>query len=453
MRPVSIGLAFVLSFLTFTSAALAAPKADPISKEDRAAGMAAAPGLISGANLDCQRADARKIGEGKDETGKKHVVVYELACTGNEGVIVNITDKQTPMGFSCFEFNAVRPDGKPNPTQCLLPGNADPKAGLAPYLAKVGVDCTPSRIRGVGHSATVAMAELECAGAPGGYMLEISSPPRLDKPIKAMPCMVYPETDNLKCTLTDRATQNMVVDRLVAASGKPCPIKPDGRAVVGVGGNGSIFYEVACTDGKGYMLEQAANGKFHEAIPCIEADGIAGGCKMTDTRQAKTEQNNLYGKLAKDAGYDCAVSGYAPLPLSAEAPAHSDVVELSCSNRADGAIAIFPASTTEKGMIVDCAHSELILYRCSLTKASAAYNKLTAELVSYGRNSCNVSDARTVGVTADKRGFIEVACSDGGQGYMIEYTISPLKMKTVIICAEAKSIAGGCTLPSNVKKS
>lgn len=34
---------------------------------------------------------------------------------------------------------------------------------------------------------------------------------------------------------------------------------------------------------------------------------------------------------------------------------------------------------------------------------------------------------------------------------MIEYTIKPLAMKSVIVCSEAKGIAGGCTLPGNKK--
>ena len=126
---------------------------------------------------------------------------------------------------------------------------------------------------------------------------------------------------------------------------------------------------------------------------------------------------------------------------------------MTCSNRPDGAIGVFPASTTETATIYDCAHSELEGYRCSMSKPSAAYDKLTADLVAYGKKSCTVSNARAVGVTADKKGFTEVACSDGLQGYMIEYMVPPpLKVTSVIICSEAKGIAGGCTLPGNTGK-
>jgi hypothetical protein len=454
MRSIQIGLAvaLMLSALAPTAgwAADKAPPAPTVSKDDRAKGMAAAPGLITAGNIDCQLADARRLGENVDPKTKVKNTIYELACTGAEGYVVNQIGLDAPQVFTCLEAGAPRPDGKPNPTRCILPGNADPKAGLAPYIAKTGIPCSPDDVRALGHSSTSSVYELVCHEAKGGYILQTSAPPRLDKPVTMNPCIGFSDTGNVRCTLTDRATQLQVVDRLTAQSGKPCTIKADGRAFVGVAQSGKMYFEVACTEGKGYILEQSPAGAFNKAIDCVDADAIAGGCKLTDTRQAKTDQNNLYSKLAKKAGYNCEVSGYAVLPLAADVPAHSEVVEVTCSNRPDGAIAIFPAS--DPATIYDCAHSELAGYRCSLSKPAAAYDKLTAELVSFGKKSCTVSNARVVGVTADKRGYTEVACSDGLQGYMIEYDTKPLAMKSVIICSEAKGINGGCTLPGNTGK-
>jgi hypothetical protein len=456
MRPIQIGLAVALMLSALAPAASwAADKAPPaptVSKDDRAKGMAAAPGLITAANIDCQLADARKLGDSVDPKTKVKSSLYELACTNGEGVVVDQTGTETPAVYTCLEASAPRPDGKPNPTRCILPGNADPKAGLAPYIAKAGVACTPDNVRALGHSSSSAVFELVCHESPGGYIMQTSEPPRLDQPVTMNPCIGFSDSGNVKCTLTDRATQLAVVDKLVADSGKACTIKADGRSFVGVAASGKKYYEVACSDGKGYILEQAPTGGFSKAIDCLDAEAIAGGCKLTDTRQAKTDQNILYSKLAKKAGYDCDVSGYAPLPPTADIPAHSEVVEVTCSNRPDGAIAIFPASSSDAPTIYDCAHSELEGYRCSLSKPAAAYDKLTAELVAYGRKSCTVSNARVVGITADKKGYTEVACSDGLQGYMIQYDVKPLTMKTVIICAEAKGIAGGCTLPGNTAK-
>ena len=175
------------------------------------------------------------------------------------------------------------------------------------------------------------------------------------------------------------------------------------------------------------MLEQAANGAFSRAVDCAQADTIAGGCRLTDAREAKTEQAGLYSQLSKKAGFNCDVAGYAVLPSQASAPT-TEVVELKCSNRPDGAIAMFPPKGSAS--VYDCAHSEIVGYRCSLTKPSAAYASLTKDLSGLGKTSCVVSEARMVGVTADKHAYVEVGCADGLQGYMIEYTPNPVTAKT-----------------------
>ncbi len=133
------------------------------------------------------------------------------------------------------------------------------------------------------------------------------------------------------------------------------------------------------------MIEQAGNGDVKPAIDCAVADNIGGGCTLTNARQAETEQAGLYSKLAHNAGYACDVSRYAPFNVNL--PGH-EVVELACSNRPDGAVAIFPASTTEKAQIYDCAHSEIAGYRCSFTKPDAASPSLTADLNKLGKSSC-----------------------------------------------------------------
>jgi hypothetical protein len=455
MRLIQIGMAAALLLTSLAPAgawAAKPPPTPPISKEDRAAGMKAAPALITAGNIDCQLADARKLGESVDPKTKAKSIYYELACTGAEGVVVSQNGDAAPSVFTCLETDQPRPDGKPNSAACILPGNADPNAGLAPLIAKSGVPCTVLKARPLGHNSTAAVFELVCKETSGGYIMQTSSPPRHDQPVIMNPCINYNENQNVKCELTDRATQLSVVDKLVASSGKPCSVKD--RSYIGASAkSGDMYYEVACTEGKGYILEQAASGALSRAVDCIQADSvIAGGCKLTDTREAKTEQNGLYASMAKKVGYNCDVSGYAPLPSSADLPPHSEVVEITCSNRPDGAIGVFPASSADSALIYDCAHSELEGYRCSLSKPAAAYDKLTAELVSFGKKSCTVSNARAVGVTEDKHGYTEVACSDGLQGYMIEYTVKPLEVKSVIICSEAKGISGGCILPGNTPK-
>ena len=449
MRTFGLGLAIAVIISTFSAGvASAADKAPDVPKELRAKGMAAAPALITASGAQCNLADARFVGDSVDAKTKAKSSLYEVACTGGEGLLILQAGPAgtPPTTFTCMEAATPGPDGKPRGSQCILPGNLDPKAGLAPYIAKAGIVCTPDKVRAIGHSATNVYFELACHEGGGGYILQTSSPPSADKPASANPCIMFDPSSNEHCELTDRATQLAVVDTLLAKSGKPCVIKD--RSFVGATQSGTNLYEVSCQDGKGYMLEQKADGSLNVAVPCTEADSFAGGCKLTDSRQAKTEQSALYTSLAKKAGFDCDVSGYAPFAVNING---KEVVELTCSNRPDGAVGVFPASSSQTADIYDCAHSELKSFRCSLNKPAGSYPKLTADLQAVGKTSCTVSEARTIGVSADQQGFIEVGCSDGLPGFVIQYSMSPIKPTKAILCAEASGINGGCTLPHNKK--
>ena len=446
MRIAGWAIAMVV-MLASPSFALAAG-APTVTKENREKGMAAAPALVKDAGSDCQVSDARYVGEATDAKTKAKTTLYEVACAGGEGMLVQkvSTDDKASL-FTCMEAAGAAAAGNKTATQCVLPANADPQSGILPYVQKSGVHCTPDKIRPMGHSSTNVFLELSCKEGPPGYILQISEPPSLSQPATAESCLMFDPNSNVHCELTDRATQMTVIDKLAAQSGKPCAIK--NRGFIGVASSGSTYYEIACQDGKGYMLQADAKGAFVKAIDCVDADVVAGGCKLTDTRQAKTEQNGLYSALAKKAGFNCDVSGYAPFEASVPG---KEIVELTCSNRPDGAIAEFPATGAAPGQIFDCAHSELMSFRCTLTKPEANYSKLTADLKALGKNTCVVSESRVVGVTPDQHGYIEVGCSDGLPGYMIEYTLNPIAPKSPLVCAEAKGIGGGCTLPHNASK-
>ena len=439
----NIGLAIALA-VAFAIPSLASAKTE-VTKEQRAKGMADAPALLKAADAECQLADARYVGEATDAKTHVKTQLYEVACSGSEGFLVqSISNNPVPSVFTCEEAASAAAAGNKGATQCVLPGNADPMAGIAAFVDKTSTHCTLDKVRALGHSPTNVFFEISCHDG-AGYILETSAPPSLDKPITAEPCIMFPESGNLHCTMTSTAAELAVVDRLMTASGKPCTIKD--RGFLGVAQSGDSYWEAACQDGKGFVLQEKPDGSFGRAIPCVDAQAVAGGCKLTDARQAKTEQVALYTKLAKRAGFDCDVSEYAPFDVNVPG---KEVVELACSNRPDGAIAEFPI-TTGSSTIYDCAHSELAGFRCTLTKPSASYARLTADLKGLGKGTCTVSESRAVGITADKSGYIEVGCSDGLPGYMVQYTMPSMTPKAALVCVEAKGIGGGCSLPGNVK--
>jgi len=443
MKKFAIGLAAVLALAitapaTMVMAAKKPAEAGGVDAKSREKGMTDAPALITAAGLSCTLADARWIGaDAKTKTG-----YYEIACNpGLGGVIVATAGNATPpQFFPCLETGKPGADGKPGSLACKLPANADPVQSLAPFVAKANASCEIDKARSIGSSAHNSFFEVACRNG-SGLIIVTSNPPDATKEVKTNTCLAYEPGSNLACQLTTREAQLAMVDSLAAASGKNCVVK-DKRYILSAA-TGSTYFEVACEDGKGYVLERAANG----SLARLQLDHfLAGGaeCTLTDSRQAMTEQADLYTRLATKAGFPCKVEKYALFPARA---AREEVVELKCSDRPDGGVAVFDASGG--GKVYNCVIAELQGYGCSFTPMAASVVKISADLKALGKGSCVVSNARVIGKTESGDGFIEVACADGLPGWVINYPVKSDTPKEVLSCKQASGIGGGCKLPTN----
>ena len=152
MRPIVFGLIAAVMAATMLPAAVAfaatKPATPPVDPDSIKKGMAAAPGVITQAGLDCNLANARLLGKAVDPKTKVSSTYYELACTNQEGFIVATPDKGGfAQIFTCLE-------AMNNPTsgaRCILPQNADPKQGLAPLVAKYKPSCQMTDARALPH--------------------------------------------------------------------------------------------------------------------------------------------------------------------------------------------------------------------------------------------------------------------------------------------------------------
>jgi hypothetical protein len=380
--------------------------------------------------------DARFIGKGSDPKTHKDISYYEVACSGGAGFIVQAPKEGTPSAFSCLE---VMPEpgktAKEGELSCALPANADPRAPLGTMLSKAGVSCTPDKVRALGQTKTNTLIEVACQSGEG-YIMVASAPLDVSKPVQAQNCLGFDdEAGNVKCTLTTKEQRLAVLDRYVQGASTNCAIKD--RRFIGTAQDAADYWEVSCQDGKGYMYK-IQQGKLAQAIGCGQAQNILGGCTLTDARQATAEQAALYTKLAHNAGSTCDVDHYAEFPMRG----NEEVVELACKS-GQGGIGIFPA--TGKGQVLDCGRALAAGYKCSLSK-DTGYAQLTEDLRKF-QKSCTVSNARLAGKTTKGTTLVEVACSDGYKGYMIEYNMAPA---VSAVGATGCAFAAGCKLPGNV---
>jgi hypothetical protein len=431
MRSFGLGLIAALMVAVMAPhAAFAADKKDgppPVTAAAKKKGMADAPKVIQAAGLSCQPVDARMIGsvpeDKKNNTPARDF--YEVACQGGAGYVIAAN-----KGGDGAEVNSCIETVGGSLT-CLLPENADVTASLQPALQKAHVPCTVDKVRGIGSTSTSSLLEVSCQGG-AGYVLRGSKPFDPTKEIKAENCIAYDGgTSNIKCTLNDASVRMQAIDKYVTAANVPCTVKE--RRFVGVFKDGSEGYEVACNEGKGYILKVASTGAVTPE-ECVKAPGL---CELSDARQAQTEQAALYTRLAKQAGANCDVASYAMFPSQQG----KDVLELTCKSGVD-MVGIFPVGG--KGQVLDCGRAIIEGYKCAPGKAK--YDGLTADLQKLGKSECVVSEVSPRAKSAKGNAQIEVACTDGKPGYLMEYSSATTPVQA-IGCRLA-----GCVMPANKPK-
>ena len=434
MRRVGLGFAAAMFFATLMSASFAVADSPSIDPDAQKLGMKEAPAVVQAAQLPCTVSDAVYLG------AAGAAKYYEVACKEGLGFTVGSDGKAAPDVRDCVMNATPGADGKPNSLACKLPENRANKAPLQSYATAGGADCAVDKERYVGSSDTQNFYEVSCSGS-GGYILTVAR--SYAGAPKATDCTEFDPASGVKCTLISSSEQFAKLDKLAAASGKPCTIKD--RRTVGATPNGDSYYEFACTDGSGFMVKTDASGKFARAIDCGDAGGIGNGCTLSDAQQATLKAAARYSGLAKSAGFNCNVNNF--VTFQSRDPNVAEV-ELACSNREDGGVGIFPA--TGSGHVLNCLRASVEGFACSLTPTAPLYAGITAALKSKGKNGCVVSNARGLGVgTTDDGGhsdLIEVACADGGPGLVLEYGGASDVPTDILNCVQAKSL-GGCKLP------
>jgi hypothetical protein len=425
----------------------AAPALAAISKAQREQGMKEAPAAAAGSKVACTVSDAYFINATTNAETKAKLNFYEVACNEGMGYVLESSPEQT-RAFNCLAIAAQAAteaaQGVKNPLTCRLEANADPKQGLAPMLTAAGRTCAITNARPMGATAAGEnFFEAACDGGRG-YVVKTAAPGTGAK-AEVMDCAQFLGTQT-ECTLTTKAQIVASIGQLASQMSTPCTVS-DAR-YVGSGSAGT-YYEVACgAQSQGYMIQtNATTGAFQQAYECSKAQAIGGGCTLTNVEVSEQAEAATYTRLAKASGYGCDVSKYRFLGIDEKSK--SEVVELACSNRPDGAIALFPTASGQKGQFYDCVTSAALGVGCNLSQASSTYAKYTAGLVGMGKSLCKVSNAKWLAATQSGQDMIETACSDGLPGFVMVVARADGKVAELLTCGQLRGMGVSCTMPTN----
>jgi hypothetical protein len=418
--------------------------APTIDAKSKAKGMAEAPAAMQQTGYACTITDANFMGvsKAKDESGKEVTTnVYEVACSEGLGYLVLAKEGATAEAYNCLKMatNAAKTGGK---LVCALPANTDYNAALQGMMTKTGEKCTVNKARWIGSVTESKVDQYEVACSEGGAYIMVVPQPGSTKTLVAESCLIASRA-GIACEYQPKEAIIAQIKAMAAPANRTACQVSDATYVGEATTTKHVFYELACSDGKsGFMLETDPTGKYVNAIDCARASGIAGGCKLTTSSQGDTSDNATYAKLAKEIGYDCAVTSYRSLGM--DSATSREIVELACSNQPASVIAFLPTSQGQKGEVLNCARAEARGFKCGLGKPDGTYALITSQLKAQGKD-CPVNGMRGMGSTAANEDYVEVTCSTGG-GLVVKYAPGPDKVSDVLACVQAKGVGGGCKL-------
>ena len=408
-------------------------------KLDRARGAAEAPAVLQAAGVSCTVSDAAFVGASKNAAGTV-INNYEVACSEGLGYLLQAPTGGTPQPFDCLAVEAARQaaaaKGQSAALGCQLPANAKPAVTLQPLVAAAGGTCTVNDARYVGTSASsgVTIYEVRCTQG-AGYMLQR---PRATGSPTLTSCLNFMGTPTA-CTLTPQAEVVASLVPVVAQAKRQCDVN-NARMVGQNPATKNSIVEIGCSNGPGFLAETAGNGAFVRALDCDKVQGVT--CQFTDVSTLQAANQAALMTRVRNAGLGDCTPGQVRV-IGAEAKSGREVVEVSCSNRPYGAIAILGSQVSPRAEVYDCLFAPRWAGECTLTQASAAYPRVSSALRLRGKNpNCSITNARWMGVTPQAENWFEIACQDG-RSFLIDYRGNG-QVASMLTCREGAGIGGGC---------
>jgi hypothetical protein len=408
---------------------------------DRARGAKEAPAALQAAGVSCTVADAAFVGSVKDTAGAIRNV-YEVACRDGLGYLIQHGQSGADTkSYDCLvvaaSAAASAAAGRAGAAQCRLAGNAQPAQTLQPMVTAAGGTCTVNNARYVGSRANgTTLYEIGCAQG-SGFILE--RPAAAGARATLINCLSVAGTQ-AACTLTTPAQVVASLLPVVARAGRPCTVA-DARVAGRNPQNQHDIIEIGCQGGApGFLMEVNNTGGFVRALDCDRVTGLT--CTFTNTAALQAAGKAALLGRVRAAGLAGCTPADARL-LGAESGTGREVVEVSCSNRPYGAIALLASPTTPRNEVVDCLAAPRWGGQCQLTQASSVYPVASAAMRVRGRNpGCQINNARWMGSTRQGESWYEVACADG-RSFLMDYRGAG-QVASVLTCREGAEVGGGC---------
>lgn len=260
--------------------AAAAPAAAPVAAapDPRARGMELAPAFITETKTPCALADATFRFNGRVPSAAGTPVAtdfIEVVCTDDLGYIIARRADNTYFANDCLTTSTEAFAGPALTFKCVLPANAKPVDGLSTHVKAAGIPCVLKGAEAMGSNATTSLFEVSCENADG--LVLVLANPRNARAPEAVSCYSTLGSPQ-QCKLTTREQTLAPIMALAGKATTPCAATT--QRFVTRTPQGARYYEFKCPNNTGFMVEATATNTFVRSIACVQATGIAGGCKL-----------------------------------------------------------------------------------------------------------------------------------------------------------------------------
>ena len=325
------------------------------------------------------------------------------------------------VGGPAAAQKATRGETKPKPTNVV---SAEQKAEAASFAQRAGYACTVGEVRYLGQSdskdaagkkVTRQLYEVSCNEGLGyilaGNAADVSGYNCLAAETGSRAAKAQGKEFGVTCAIPRNLDVKLATQPFAQKAGLACTVTGGewiGRANV----SGADRYEVACSEGGGYVLDVTPAAV--RSLTCLAA--VAGGyeCKYTP----KADQVRFLSKLAAPASQTCEATD-ARYIVSDNKTGNS-YYEIACAAPKPGFV-VEVSSAGAFSRSIDCLRATGISGGCKLTDTAALQAATTAQYAALlnGRNlACTVAQARPIGkeTAAAKRDVVEFSCPEQTAG-------------------------------------
>ncbi len=434
--------------------ASAADSAKPLDPKAIAAGMAAAPSVVTAAKVNCDVVNAFLVGptDTTDAAGKKvKGNIYEIACKAGPGFIVTqISATETHDPFTCNQLTKIKLT-HPDSIVCQLPENIPDYKWLQPVVQPFLPGCEVSGARLIGSTTSGALIdryEVQCKDDVGGLIdyPQIGQTGSTD----FKPCLVEEGTTSA-CTLT---THDQIIKKLTplaAQADKDCQVN-NVRWVGITKDSDGYFYEFGCSNKPGFIVLTGLDNSYQHIVTCATAAGL-GGCKFTDTGAVAADAKSGYSKQLGDAGYPCTVTDYDV--KGTQPDTKRDYIEFKCPEQPWGLLGYIPQPDSTSALhVTDCFMDAIHKTPYCTYVTPDDLKKQWDKLIKLAKPTaaCDVTEVRYIGESDNVDGGVvaELACSNK-RGYIAVIASDRQSLVNAQTCGSAKTNneENQCEIPGN----